>query len=46
MSVKKITILVVVFLSLAVALPAYADAPGEGIVVEGVSVPGIDLGQV
>ncbi len=39
------TILVVVLLSLVVALPVLADAPAEGTVFEGVSVPGIALGD-
>jgi len=32
-------------LSLVLALPVLADAPGEGTVVEGVNVPGIELGD-
>ena len=45
MPVKKMTIFVVVLLSLIVTIPVMADAPGEGTVVEGVSVPGIALGD-
>jgi hypothetical protein len=44
MPVKRISILVVVLLSLVIALPVLADAPGLGTVVEGESVPGIALG--
>jgi hypothetical protein len=44
MPVKRITILVVLLLSLVVALPVLADAPGDGTVYEGESVPGIALG--
>jgi hypothetical protein len=39
------TILVVVLLSLVIAIPVLAHAPAEGIVVEGVSVPGVALGD-
>ena len=42
---KRIYLLLVVILSLAVTVPVLAAAPGEGIVVEGVSVPGIALGD-
>jgi hypothetical protein len=45
MPVKKITILVTVLLSLVLALPVMADAPAVGTVYEGVSVPGIALGD-
>ena len=47
MSVKRTTILVLVvlMLSLAVALPVLAHAPAEGTVIEGVSVPGVSLGD-
>lgn len=38
-------LLLVVILSLAVTVPVLAAAPGEGTVVEGVSVPGIALGD-
>jgi hypothetical protein len=44
MPVKKITILFVVLLSLLLAVPVMADAPAEGTVYEGESVPGIALG--
>jgi hypothetical protein len=43
---RKISLMLfVVALSLTAALPALADAPGEGTVYEGVSVPGIALGD-
>jgi hypothetical protein len=42
---KSITVLVVVLVSLVAAIPAFAAAPAEGTVVEGVSVPGIALGD-
>ena len=42
---KRITILVVVLISLAAAIPVLAWAPANGTVVEGVSVPGIALGD-
>jgi hypothetical protein len=42
---KRITVLVVVLVSLVAAIPAFAAAPAEGTVFEGVSVPGIDLGD-
>ena len=42
---KRITILVVVLISLAAAIPVLALAPAEGTVVEGVSVPGVALGD-
>jgi hypothetical protein len=45
MPIKRMTILVVVLSSLLVALPVLADAPAQGVVVEGVSVPGIALGD-
>ena len=45
MPVKRITIVIVVLFSLVVAQPVLADAPAEGTVVEGVSVPGIALGD-
>lgn len=41
----RMTVLVVVLVSLAAALPAFAAAPAEGTVFEGVSVPGIALGD-
>ncbi len=44
MPAKRMTIIVVLLLSLVVVLPVLADAPGSGTVVEGVSVPGIVLG--
>lgn len=37
-------VLLIVALSLAVAVPAMAAAPAEGLVIEGESVPGISLG--
>jgi hypothetical protein len=42
---KKITVFVVVLISLVAAIPAFAAAPAEGTVVEGVSVPGVALGD-
>ncbi|HEY5730634.1 MAG TPA: DUF4148 domain-containing protein [Anaerolineales bacterium] len=43
---RKITILVVFFIVLAVAVtPVFAAAPAEGTVVEGISVPGVALGD-
>ena len=42
---KNLTILVVVLVSLVAAIPVLALAPAEGSVVEGVSVPGISLGD-
>ena len=45
LSRKRIYLLVVLILSLAVTVPVLAAAPGEGTVVEGVSVPGIALGN-
>jgi len=42
---KRLTILVVLLVSLAAAVPVFALAPAEGTVVEGVSVPGIALGD-
>ena len=42
---KRMTILVVVIFSLAAAIPVLAAAPAEGTVFEGVSVPGIALGD-
>jgi hypothetical protein len=42
---KKSVILLVVVLSLVLALPAFAAAPEQGTVYEGVSVPGIALGD-
>ncbi|HSG43662.1 MAG TPA: hypothetical protein VLA72_10955 [Anaerolineales bacterium] len=42
---KSMTILIVVLLSLATAIPALAHAPAGGIVVEGVSVPGVAIGD-
>jgi len=39
------TILVVVLFSLTAVIPALAAAPAEGVVVEGVSVPGVALGD-
>ena len=42
---KSLFVLLVVVLSLTVALPALADAPATGTVVEGVSVPGVALGD-
>jgi len=45
MLTKKMTILVVVLFSLVIASPVLADAPAVGTVVEGVSVPGVALGD-
>lgn len=45
MTIKRVMVLVVVLASLALALPVLAAAPGEGTVYEGVSVPGIALGD-
>lgn len=42
---KSMTILLVVLFSLAAVIPVFAAAPAEGIVVEGVSVPGVALGD-
>jgi len=42
---KRLIVLVVVLLSLAAVIPVLALAPTEGTVVEGVSVPGIALGD-
>jgi len=42
---KRLTVLVVVLVSLAAVIPVLALAPAEGTVVEGVSVPGIALGD-
>jgi hypothetical protein len=42
---RRLTILIVVVFSLVFTLPAFADAPGDGTVFEGVSVPGIALGD-
>jgi hypothetical protein len=39
------TVLVVVLVSLVAAIPAFAATPAEGTVVEGVSVPGVALGD-
>lgn len=41
---RKTFVLLVVLLGLALAVPALATAPAEGIIVEGESVPGIALG--
>jgi hypothetical protein len=41
---KTMFVLLAVALALVVAVPALADAPAEGLVVEGASVPGIALG--
>lgn len=38
-------LLLVIILSLAVMVPVLAAAPAEGTVVEGISVPGIALGD-
>ena len=45
LSRKRIYLLLVLILSLAITVPVLAAAPGEGTVVEGVSVPGIALGD-
>jgi len=43
---QKVLLLVVILLAaLVTVIPALADAPGEGTVNEGVSVPGIALGD-
>jgi len=42
---KSIAAMISVFLSLAIVIPAFAATPAEGTVVEGVSVPGIALGD-
>ena len=42
---KRMTILVVVLLSLVIAIPVLAHAPAVGTVVEGVSVPSVALGD-
>ena len=42
---KSMTILIVVLFSLTAAIPALAHAPADGTVVEGVSVPGVALGD-
>ena len=42
---KSMIILIVVLFSLAAAIPALAHAPADGTVVEGVSVPGVALGD-
>ena len=42
---KRMTILLVVLVSLAATIPVLALAPANGTVVEGVSVPGIALGD-
>lgn len=42
---KGMTVLIVVLVSLAAAIPVLALVPAEGTVVEGVSVPGIVLGD-
>ena len=42
---KSMTVLIVMLLSLTATIPALADAPADGIVVEGVSVPGVALGD-
>lgn len=41
---KRMFVLLIVLMSLAVAVPVLAAAPAEGLVVEGQSVPGIALG--
>ncbi len=41
---KRMSVLLIVVMSLAVAVPVLAAAPAEGLVVEGQSVPGIALG--
>jgi hypothetical protein len=45
MTRKSFFVLLIMTLSLASAVPALAAAPVQGLVVEGVSVPGIDLGS-
>ena len=42
---KSLFVLLVAVLSLTVALPVLADAPATGTVIEGVSVPGVALGD-
>jgi hypothetical protein len=42
---KRTTLLVVILVSLAVVIPVFAAAPSTGTVIEGVSVPGIALGD-
>ena len=42
---KSMIILAIVLFSLVAIIPVHAAAPAEGIVVEGVSVPGIALGD-
>jgi hypothetical protein len=42
---KSLLVLLMAVLSLTVAVPALADVPPQGTVVEGVSVPGIALGD-
>jgi hypothetical protein len=42
---KRMTILVVVLFSLAAVIPVFAAAPATGTVYEGVSVPGVALGD-
>ena len=42
---KSLFVLLVAVLSLAAALPVLAAAPAGGTVVEGVSVPGVALGD-
>jgi len=42
---KRMTVLIVVLISLAATIPVLGLAPTEGTVVEGVSVPGIALGD-
>lgn len=43
---KIMLVLLVVVMSLMIALPALAAAPATGTVVEGVSVPGVNLGDI
>jgi hypothetical protein len=45
MTGKKIVVMLVLVFSLIVAAPVFAAAPAEGTVVEGVSVPGVALGD-
>jgi hypothetical protein len=42
---KRTVILAIILFSLVVSIPVLADAPAEGTVLEGVSVPGIALGD-
>jgi hypothetical protein len=42
---KSMTVLLVVLFSLTAAMPVLAAAPAEGVAVEGVSVPGVALGD-